>query len=525
MQLGWKSTEDSTSIQVASSASISSDGYHHVARGEVVDAGGDQTIEGFDAERMRARTCLTAAEEKKLIRRIDWHLMPLCSIMFLFKNLDVDNVSNARIMNRGTATNIMTQLNLTSDEFALVTVLYYIPYIVFEAPSNLLLKRFSPSRWLARIMITWGIVLVLHVPVINKQGLYTARFFLGLAEAGMFPGVILQMTYWYRPDEMSLRLLYFYICGNLSGIFSGLLAYGFDTVSGAGGLSGWQWLFLVEGVATIIFGIGIWFLLPDFPGTASWLTDKEKAFIQARLPENAPRAAEENFNIREIWSSLRDKRLWLFTLIWALFTVGTSGVRFYQPTVIANLGFTTIAQAQLLNLPISVVGLLVIFATGYFADSGRLPRPLYPLCYLLIIIASYAVLIVYPNNGGVYTATLVGNAVTAAWYPMMWPWRVQTTSRATGSAFSIGFVNSYGQIGGAIGPQIFRSAFAPKYTVSFGVAAGLVAACAITTLITWWVTRQTESDTRKLKRARVAASKRNQTILDDLVDNDLKKRH
>ncbi|KAI0970136.1 major facilitator superfamily domain-containing protein [Xylaria arbuscula] len=472
---------------------------------------------------MRARTYLTATEEKKLLRRIDWHLMPLCSIMFLFKNLDVDNVSNARIMNRGTSTNILTQLHLTSDEFALVTVLYYIPYIVFEAPSNLLLKKFTPSRWLARIMITWGIVLALHVPVTNKQGLYTARFFLGLAEAGLFPGVLLQMTYWYRPDEMSLRLLYFYICGNLSGIFSGLLAYGFDTVSGAGGLSGWQWLFLIEGIATIIIGLAIWFLLPDFPETASWLTDKEKAFVQARLPENAPRASEQNFDIKEIWSSLKDKRLWLFTLIWALFTVGTSGVRFYQPTVIANLGFTTIAQAQLLNLPISVVGLLVIFGTGYFADNGRLPRPVYPLTFLVVIIASYAVLIVYPNNGGVYAATLIGNAVTAAWYPVMWPWRVQTTSRATGSAFSIGFVNSYGQIGGAIGPQIFRSAYAPKYTVSFGVAVGLVAACALTTLLTWWVTRQTESDTRKLKRARIAASKRDETILNDLVDNDLKK--
>ncbi|KAI1148294.1 major facilitator superfamily domain-containing protein [Nemania diffusa] len=517
-----KTTVDRTEIEVDSSSSSSVDGFHRAVRGEVIDVKDDQTILGFDAERMQARAALTAEEEKKLIRRIDWHLMPLCSLIFLFKNLDVDNVSNARIMNRGTPQNILTQLNLTSDEFALITVLYYIPYIVGEAPSNLLLKRFSPSRWQSRIMVTWGIVLALHVPVTNKAGLYAARFFLGLAEAGMFPGVILQMTYWYRPDEMSIRLLYFYICGNLSGIFSGLLAFGFDTVSGAGGLSGWQWLFLVEAIGTILVGTAIWFLLPDFPETALWLTDKEKAFVQARLPENAPRAAEQNFNAGEIWTSLKDKRLWLFTLIWALFTVGTSGVRFYQPTVIANLGFTTIAQAQLLNLPISVVGLLVIFVTGYFADNGRLPRPLYPLIFLIIIIASYAVLIVFPSNGGVYAATLIANAVTAAWYPMMWPWRVQTTSRATGSAFSIGFVNSYGQIGGAIGPQIFRSAYAPKYTVSFGVAAGLVGACAITTMITWWVTRQTESDTRKLKRARIVASKRGEAILNDVVDNDLR---
>ncbi|KAI1764258.1 putative pantothenate transporter [Hypoxylon sp. FL1150] len=498
------------------------DGLHRVRRGEV--AGDyDDSIIGYDAERMRARTVLTAAEEKKLIRRIDWHLMPLCSLIFMFKGLDADNVSNARIMNTGTSQNIMTQLSLTSDEYALVTALYYIPYIIGEAPSNLLLKKFSPSHWQSRIMITWGIMLACNAAVKNKEGLYATRFLLGLAEAGMFPGIILQMTYWYRPDEMSLRLLYFYICGNLSGIFGGILAFAFDNASGAGGLSGWQWLFLVEAIATILTGVAVWFLLPDFPQTASWLTDKEKAFIEARLPANAPRAAEQDFNFSEIIASLKDKRLWLFTFIWAFFTVGTSGVRFYQSTVIADLGFTTIAQAQLLNLPITILGLVVIGVTGIFADNGRLPRPLYPLAFLIIIIACYGVLVAYPSNGAVYAATMIGNAVTSAWYPMMWPWRVQTTAKATGSAFSIGFVNSYGQIGGAIGPQIFRSAYAPRYQVSFASAMALVACCAFTTLITWWVTRQTESDTRKLKLARIAAAKRDDAILDDVVDRDLTK--
>ncbi|KAI1077057.1 putative pantothenate transporter [Whalleya microplaca] len=513
-----------TASKTADVSSSVDGGFHRAQRGDVAgNVSGDESIDGYDAARMQARTALSAEEERKLIRRIDWHLMPLCSLIFMFKNLDSDNVSNARIMNRGTSQNIMTQLGLTSDEFALVTVLYYIPYIVFEAPSNLLLKKFSPSHWQSRIMITWGIMLACHVPVVNKEGLYVTRFLLGLAEAGMFPGIILQMTYWYRPDEMSLRLLYFYICGNLSGIFSGLLAFGFDHVSGAGGLSGWQWLFLVEAIATIIVGVAIWFLLPDFPKTASWLTDREKAFIEARLPANAPRAAEEDFKIGEIFNALKDKRLWLFTFIWAFFTVGTSGVRFYQPTVIADLGFTTIAQAQLLNLPITILGLVVIGVTGVFADNGRLPRPIYPLTFLAIILACYAVMVAYPNNGGVYAATMIGNAVTAAWFPMMWPWRVQTTSRATGSAFSIGFVNSYGQIGGAIGPQIFRSAYAPRYQVSFASAMVLVGCCMITTLITWWVTRRTESDTRKLKLARVAAAKREEAILDDVVDNDLKR--
>ncbi|KAI0469648.1 MFS general substrate transporter [Xylariaceae sp. FL0804] len=501
---------------------------HFAKRGEAIEHGadgaGEDSIGGYDSDRMRDRTLLTAEEEKKLLRRIDWHLMPLCSLIFMFKQLDTENLSNARIMNQGTGQNIMTQLGLTSDQYNLVTALYYIPYIVAEAPSNLLLKRFSPSKWQSRIIISWGIALALHAAVTNKGGLYGLRFLLGLAEAGQFPGVILQMTYWYRPDEMSLRLLYFYICGNCAGIFSGLLAFAFDHASGAGGLSGWQWLFMVEGLVTIVVGVAIWFLLPDFPETARWLTDKEKAFIQARLPSNAPRSTEINFNFREIIESLKDVRLWLFTAIWATFTVGTNGTRFYQSTVIADLGFTNIATAQILNIPITVFGLVVIAATGVLADSGRLPRPLYPLTFLAIIIASYAVLVVYPSNGAVYAATLIGNGLTAAWYPMMWPWRVQTTSRATGSAFSIGFVNSYGQIGGAVGPQIFREVFAPRYTVPFTVAMCLVAACLALTAVTWWLTRATERDTRRLKLARKRAAARGETILDDVVDHDLDRR-
>ncbi|KAM3552102.1 hypothetical protein ARSEF4850_007547 [Beauveria asiatica] len=483
-----------------------------------------ESIAGYDAELMSGRALLSAKQEKKLLRKIDWRLMTLYSLIFMFKQLDSQNISNARIRNRGTSHNSMKQLGMTADEYNLVTVAYYIPYIVGEAPSNLLLKYFSPSKWQSRIMIEWGIFLICHVPVKSKGGLFATRFLLGLAEVGQFPGVILQMTYWYRPDEMSLRLLYFYICGNTAGILGGLLAYGFDTISGAGGLSGWQWLFFVEGLATVLFGSIIWFVLPDFPETASWLTERGKKFIQARLPANAPRAAEANFNLSEIVASLRDKRLWLFTLIWATFTVGTQRVTFYQSTVIANLGFSTIAQAQLLNLPITVTALLIIAVTGIMAGLRNTPRPLYPLTFLVIILICYSVFVAHPSSAAIYAVTLIGNAVTAAWFPVMWPWRVQTTSHATGSAFSIGFVNSYGQIGGALGPQIFRSHYGPRYTVSFCVAMGLAGACIILTTVTWWVTRSTESEARRIKQAKLGADRRGQTVLGDVVDMDSKPR-
>ncbi|KIX99639.1 uncharacterized protein Z520_04273 [Fonsecaea multimorphosa CBS 102226] len=494
---------------------------HVVPRGEELadDSSLENEIVGYDAERMKARTLLTEAEEKKLMRRVDWHLMPLCSIMFLLKNMDYQNAANARIMNKGTDQNILTQLHLTSNDYNFISTIYYIPYIIFEAPSNLFIKKMLPSRWQSRIVVSWGIAIACHAAVTSKAGLYAARFFLGMCEAGMFPGVLLQMVYWYRPDEMSIRLLYFYALGNFSNVISGVLAYAFDTISGRDGLSGWQWLFLVEGVITIAFGIALFFLLPDFPKQAKWLSDKEKAFIQARLPANAPRAEEMNFSFREILTALKDKRMWLFTLVWATMTVGTTGLTFYQPTVIANLGFTSIAKSQLLNIPTSFLSIMIIAISGYFADSAWLPRPIIPIGFLVSILACYSVLYTFPSNGGVYAATVLANSFAQSWYPLMWPWRVQTTSRATGSAFAIGFVNSYGQIGGAIGPQIFQSKYAPHYTVSFAIAMAIIGACIVITSITWWITRETERQTRRIKKLRMTAAKRGESVLDDVDAN------
>ncbi|KAL4878446.1 major facilitator superfamily domain-containing protein [Aspergillus karnatakaensis] len=477
-----------------------------------------------EVAREAALTALTAEEEKKLIRRIDWRLVPLLCLLYFMKKIDETNASNARIMNKGTDRNILTQLNITSDEFGLITVIYTVPYIVAEIPSNLLLKRVTPSRWQSRIMISWGIVTACTAAVTNKGGLYTVRFLLGLTEAGMFPAIILQLSYWYRPDEIAQRLVAIYCVGNTSGILGGLLAYAFNGASGAGNLSGWQWLFVVEGIITILMGFVVWFFLPDFPATTKWLTPTESAFLQARLPRASPRAAEENFVLKEVLRTLKDKRLWLFTLCWACMTSGSGGVKFYQPTIIANMGFSDIATAQILNIPMSVLAIILIIVLGWTADRARIPLPLLPIGGTIVIVACYSVLLAYPNDIGVYIAMMIGNACSSAWFPLMWTWRSQTINGATGSAFAIGFVNSYGQVGDAVGPQMFEDKYEPRYQLPFGLSMGLVAGCSITSLYTWWVTRQTEQDTRRHKLARLEAKKRDEAVLDDITDRDLRKR-
>ncbi|VUC27958.1 unnamed protein product [Clonostachys rosea] len=485
--------------------------------------------------REAALTALTAEEEKRLLRKVDWRLIPLLCMLYLVKKLDENNVSNARIMNKGTDRNILTQLGITSDQFGMVTVLYTVPYIVAEIPSNLLLKKFKPSRWQARIMFSWGLVTACTTAVSNLGGLYTCRFLLGLTEAGMFPGLILQLSYWYRPDEIAVRLIWIYALGNVAGIIGGLLAYAFHAVSGAGGLSGWQWLFAIEGAATVALSIVIFFTLPDFsdlhriaekltsspvPGNTKWLSPVEKAFLQARLPPNAPRSSEKNFVLKEILLSLRDKRLWLFTLSWALMTSGKNGIDFYRPTIISHMGFSDIATAQILNIPTSFLAIILILVLGYASNTARIPLPIYPIGCTIVIIAMYSILVVYPNDIGVYIGMMIGIACGTAWFPLMWPWRAQTVNGATGSAFAIGFVNSYGQVGDAIGPQIFQEKYEPRYQLPFGISMALIALCGIVNGVTWWFTQRTESDTRKHKLARLQARKNNEAVLDDVSDRD-----
>ncbi|KAJ5608187.1 hypothetical protein N7537_004806 [Penicillium hordei] len=448
----------------------------------------EEVIPGYDATLMDARATLSAAEEKKLLRRIDWHLIPLLAVMYMLKSVDFTNVSYARTMDKGTAHNILTELKMTSDQYNLVTTMYY---------------------------VSWGIVLCCHAAVTNRQGLYAVRFFLGLFEAGLWPGMLLQLCYWYRPDEVAPRIVLVTLLGNFSTVISGVLAFAFNGVV-AGGLSGWKWLILTEGIFTVLLGIFTYFFLPDFPSTASWLSEKEKAFTQARLPSNSPRAAESNFNLRELITTLKNKRIWLFLFCWAFFTIGTTGLTFYQPTVISSLGFTSMGEAQLLNIPSAVFAVILTVAFGIFADTGRIPQPAIPLGFMIVILACYGVLYAFPNTGGVYAATIVAGGFSTAWYTMMWPWRVQTTEGATGSAFAIAIANSYGQIGGAVGSQLFNSRFAPRYATSFGIAMGFVGMAIIMNVITWTFTWRVDVDTRRLKRIRLAAAKENQAVLDDV---------
>jgi sugar phosphate permease len=176
-------------------------------------------------------------------RKVDRGLLCWYAFVFLIMRMNVNNISNAAIMNLEQGTGIKKQLgNLSSSQWAWALSIFWYPYMFLEPLATLMLKRFSPSVWMSRIMLTWGIISMCQGATRNYTGILLCRFFLGVAEAGFFPGVLYHLAFWYSPDRLPLRIAFLYSCGMFTGTISGLLAYAVSFMDGAGGLAGWRWV-------------------------------------------------------------------------------------------------------------------------------------------------------------------------------------------------------------------------------------------------------------------------------------------
>src|SRR2546430_1917302 len=231
--------------------------------------------------------------EISTIRAMSWRLIPFLVLAYFFSYLDRVNLGFA-------ALTMNAELKFSPLVFAWGAGIFFIGYFIFEVPSNRALKNFGASRWIARIMVTWGIISALMALTSGVTSFYVLRFLLGVAEAGFFPGIILYLTYWYPAEYRARFLAAFAIAVPVSTVIgapvSGLLL-GLD---GAMGLKGWQWLFILEGIPSVLLGIVTWFYLTDRPEKADWLTKEQKAWLAAKLQaEVAAKQAAKHLTTRE----------------------------------------------------------------------------------------------------------------------------------------------------------------------------------------------------------------------------------
>ncbi|KAH7313920.1 major facilitator superfamily domain-containing protein [Stachybotrys elegans] len=424
-------------------------------------------------------------KRKKVLSKIDWRLMPMLVILYLVAYIDKANIGNAKIEG------LLEDLHMTGDQYNIALSIYFIPYILAEVPSNMILNKFQrPSQYMAFIMLIWGAVVIGTSFIHNFAQLCVMRILLGLWEAGFFPGAILIISKWYLPHETQTRVAILYTSAATGGAFSGILAFAIAKLGGVAGLEAWRWIFLVEGLFTVVASVGTWFLLVDSPTLSPWLTDEEKKYLTlrqaARRVTNSGEYKEKTFDKDALIDVLKDWKVYLLIVCSWSNAAPNYGLKFSMPSITKGMGFTS-SNAQLMTIPPYLCGAISSYTLSRFADrrGWRMPFLVGPqLCVLIAfsILMTKAEFIVQ-NLGVCYFAVCLACAGMYPILPAVTAWNVDNTPNASKRAISIGYLACAGTIGGIYGSYIYKDNEKPKYTTGYGASLGFAVAgiiCAVT---------------------------------------------
>jgi ACS family tartrate transporter-like MFS transporter len=380
--------------------------------------------------------------ETSTIRAISWRLIPFLVLAYFFSYLDRVNLGFA-------ALTMNAELKFSPTVFAWGAGIFFIGYFIFEVPSNLALEKFGASRWIARIMVTWGIISALMSLVSGEWSFYILRFLLGVAEAGFFPGIILYLTYWYPAEYRARFLAAFAIAVPVSTVIgapaSGLLL-GLD---GAMGLKGWQWLFIIEGVPSVLLGIVTWFYLTDRPERADWLTAEQKAWLASKL--NAEIAAKQAAKRLTLGEALSSPKVIMLSLVYFGFVGSLYGMQFWLPQIVKAFGLTNAQTGFVTAIPY-VFGTIAMILWARHSDASR-ERVLHvgaPLLLTAFALAASSYISDPVMTMVVLTVAAIGVFCT---FGVFWTLPTAWLS-GTAAAGAIALINSIGNLAGFGGPYL-----------------------------------------------------------------------
>ncbi|KAF8183429.1 MFS general substrate transporter [Pholiota molesta] len=338
--------------------------------------------------------------------------MPIMTMFYLLSFLDRANIGNARVAG------LQKGLGITDRQYSICITITYIPYVLSEIPSNLVMRRIGPNIAMPTILTIWGVIVTLQGLVSSFAGLATARFFLGLVEGPMFPGIVLYLSSFYTREELSLRIAFFFSAASLSGAFSGLLAAAIDNMNGIGGKPAWAWIFILEGLFTVCFGILSFWFVPETPRHAKFLSNREKDLVMARLERDRPFINPlDSFSLKYVVQSLTSPHVILVFIAYFMSGTNLFGLALFLPSIVNQLGNSP-NKSQLLSVGPFAAAFVLTILVSYISD--RIKNRVIPVCTVaLVAVAGYAIF-AYQTHGiwalylmvpGVYTST----PVIAAW--------------------------------------------------------------------------------------------------------------
>ncbi|WP_096358633.1 MFS transporter [Variibacter gotjawalensis] len=404
-----------------------------------------------------------------------WRVVPFLILCYFVAYLDRVNVGFAKLqMNEA--------LGLSETAYALGAGLFFIAYFFFEVPSNLLLERFGARLWIARIMFSWGIVsgafayiepIARWTGFSNQTVFYTLRFILGICEAGFFPGIIFYLTLWfpsmYRARVVSLFMLAIPLSSIIGSPISGALL----SLSG-GGHDGWQWLFLLEAIPSLIVAVGVIFYLTDRPRDAKWLSAEEIKWLDDRLEAERKAKQEAGHGHLGVFKAMTDYRVLLCALMYFCLNAASYGVAFFLPTIVKSFGYTNFQTGLLAALPFcfGAVGMVLLSRNS---DRTLLRRE--HVAFALVLAA------VGVGGAGLVSAPVLvlgllclGQIGVSAMPPLFWP-IPNTFLHGTSAAAGIAAINSIGNLSGFAGPYVMG--YLKDQTGSFTAGLLVLAGCAL----------------------------------------------
>ncbi|KAI2465788.1 putative MFS transporter [Annulohypoxylon bovei var. microspora] len=415
---------------------------------------------------------------KTLTRKVDVHLIPMIALMFMLNFLDRNNLSQARL---GT---LEEDLGMTGTDFNLATSILFVGYLIMQLPSNLLLTRVRPSIYLGVAMTVWGTISAAQAATRSFASLVVCRFFLGFAEAPFFPGAILLMSSWYTRPELALRIAWFYCGHSFANAFGGLLGAGvLGNLSGARGIAGWRWLFIIEGSLTVASAICSAFVLPDYPATTTWLSSEERAYAQWRLVREVGETdAAGASTIREgVMLALRDPRLYLFTLLQHA-SLLTQTFQYFFPTILQTLGYGNI-ETLLLTAPVWALtlfsSLVVTYTSGRFND-----RSIHIVCLTLIAFAGNVIAVATLDKGARFFALFLLPLGALPAYQILLAWVANSFPRPlVKRSVCISFTNMIGNTANIYGTYMYPSVDGPRYLAGGSATAGVALLVALLAIV------------------------------------------
>ncbi|HWH49623.1 MAG TPA: MFS transporter [Burkholderiales bacterium] len=426
----------------------------------------------------------TSEFQRKTILQISWRLLPLIVVSYLVAYIDRTNVSFAALtMNK--------DLGISAYMYGWGAGIFFLGYALFEVPSNMVLARVGARRWIARIMITWGIISGLMAATTGPVSFLTLRFLLGVAEAGFFPGIIFYLSTWYPARYRARVISTLFIAVPVANALASVLSGAILEMDGIGGLHGWQWVFILEAIPAVLLALVVLRLLTDRPGIATWLTPDQRGWIESEL--QAERILVENSGRLSLLRALTDKRVLVLSMIYFTSVIGSYGITFFLPQIVKGLGHSNFVTGLLTAIPYAV-GVVGLVLWGHSSDRRNERR-------WHLIVASTVAAIGLAGVGwftGSYWALVAMSVATIGIYgsrPSFWPMPSMFLSGAAAAA-GIALINSIGNLGGYVGP--FIVGWIKESTKSFEMGLYFLAACALASaLITYFATRATLGPTAK----------------------------